>query len=374
MLQQCAACETWQYPPRDVCERCLAAALQWQAPPPDGELLADTTLHTSSNVYFRERTPWRTGSVRLHCGPVIICHVHDDCSVGDTVALTARLDRAGQGVLMALPQPLTQQWEYDAQLRELGCSPRHRRVLITDARATHTPALAEALLNAGATRIFVGESESWRFWRGRDALQRISGIELMPLDVTDTRSVQQLAAEIGGKTDILINNTGFVRDGDALSCKDTHFARMQMDVHYFGLMHLIQAFAPVMQARATDGVNNAIAWVNLLSAYALAPVPEFGCFAAANAAARALLLSLRNTMRSEGIRVTALYTGPDESDWYQPLPPPKMSDALLVRRTIDALQTGVEDVYCGDVASDIHERTRRDAKVLELELATNGKG
>ena len=107
MLQVCGECGTVQYPPRDACCNCLSVDLPWRDVPPMGTLLAETTVRTSTNLYFRERAPWRTGSVRLDAGPTIICHVHGDVERNGRVVLWNRLDRAGQGVLIAMPeQPL----------------------------------------------------------------------------------------------------------------------------------------------------------------------------------------------------------------------------------------------------------------------------
>ena len=51
-----------------------------------------TVGRVSSELYFRERQPWRTGLVRLDGGPVVIAHLHGDCAVGDRVALDIKLD------------------------------------------------------------------------------------------------------------------------------------------------------------------------------------------------------------------------------------------------------------------------------------------
>lgn len=373
-LQRCANCETWQYPARDACVNCLCPALLWQEINPAGELVAETTVQTSTQVYFRERTPWRMGTVKLDAGPVILCHVHGDVAAGARVALINRLDRAGQGVLLALPEKNTPHFEDDAQLRELTCHPKHRRILITDARAFAVAEIVQALLSAGAQTIFVGQSESWRSSPEIDALRNYERTEIVPLDVTDTRSVQELAAEIGAKTDILINTACFVRPGGVLSRGDTQFALEEIQVNYLGMMRLAQAFGPVMCARSADGVNSATAWVNILSAYALCNDPGYGCFSASHAAAHSLSQSLRAEFKRNGIRVSNLFTGATEDVWYQPLPPPKVSAAVLAKHLVNGLQEGLEDIYCGDVAKDLIERARAGYKVLELEMTAGNFG
>lgn len=371
-LQVCGECGEVIYPARDACNRCLSVDLRWQDVDPKGALLAETTVRTSTNLYFRERAPWRTGTVKMDAGPVVICHIHGDVDPRARVLLTLRLDRAGQGVLLAMPETPTPLMEDDPQLRAMTSDPKLRRVLIVDARSDNAPALAAALQKAGATTIFAGEAESWRPNPQRAALQAL-GVQILPLDVTDTKSVRELAGQIGGKVDILINNARFIRPGGVLDRGDTAFAQQEFDVNVLGLMRLAQAFGPGMCARTADGVNSAVAWVNILSAYALVNLPEFGSFAASQAAALSLGQSLRGEFRASGLRVMHVFVGPTDDDWHQPLPPPKVAPASLAADLVRGLQAGLEDVYAGDVARDWAERLRAGPKVLEREMTMGGR-
>lgn len=372
MLQVCGRCGHVQYPPRDACGSCLAVDLTWQDVSPDGRLLAETTVRTSTSVYFRERTPWRVGTVQLDAGPSVICHVHGDVSVDDRVRMVCRLDRSGQGVLFALPVVATANMEDDPHMREMTNDPKFRRVLITDGRNENAPALAKALADAGASLIFVGEAESWRPNPQRPALAAIDNVEILPLDVTDTASVKELLGEIGGKTDILINNARFVRPGGIIDRGDVNFARDEMDVNVFGMMRLAQAFGPAMKARGADGDNSAAAWVNILSVHAWSNLPAYGAFSASSAAALSLSQCLRAELWSGGVRVMNVFTGPTDDEWHQPLPPPKVQPEALARALIGGLKDGLEDVFVGDVARDLIERWRAGPKVLEREMIEAG--
>lgn len=373
-LQHCAECGAVQYPPRDACGECLATELAWKDTDPAGEIIAETTIRTSTKLYFRERMPWRAGTVKLDAGPAVICHLHGDCGRHGRVVLVNQLDRSGQAVLLALPDGRRPNMEDDPQLRAMTSDPKHRRVLVTDARNPNTPDIAKALLDAGATLVFIGESEVWRPSPGRDQLAAMKKVELLPLDVTDTRSVRELAGEIGGKTDILVNNARFVRPGGVTDRGDTAFARDEIEVNYMGLMRLAQAFGPGMCARTADGVNSAVAWVNILSVHALSNDPAYGCFSASNAAARSLSQSLRAEFRASGLRVMNLYCGPTEDEWHQPLPPPKVQPGAVARDLVRGLRDGLEEVWCGDVAKDVYERFRDGPNILERETTLAGDG
>jgi uncharacterized OB-fold protein len=102
-LQQCQRCSAIQYPPREVCHRCLSPELEWTLQAGLGRLIAQTTLHHSHEPFFRERLPWRLGLVRLEGGPSVVAHLH--CRVPAppaAVQVTARLDQSGQAVLIAM--------------------------------------------------------------------------------------------------------------------------------------------------------------------------------------------------------------------------------------------------------------------------------
>jgi NAD(P)-dependent dehydrogenase (short-subunit alcohol dehydrogenase family) len=215
--------------------------------------------------------------------------------------------------------------------------------------------------------VWIGIAEPWRQAPGLDALSKLAPIEPVPLDVTDEKSVRDLAGVIGGKVDILLNTAEFHRT-HGIADRGTETARAEMEVNYLGLLRLAQAFGPAMRARAAEGTVPATAWVNLLSIYALAALPAHGTFSASKAAAFALSQNLRAEMLQAGVRVVNVFPGPIDDEWNQLMPPPKLAPAALAQAIVAALRDGVEDVYPGDVAQDIVTRLRENRKVLEREL------
>ena len=367
-LQQCDDCQTVCHPPREACPKCLSLNLFWRDMPTGGELVAETIIRTSTNSYFRERTPWRTGTVKLDAGVTVMAHIHGDVEQGTRVRMIARTDKSGKGVMMALPEQETKNMADDRQLRELTCDPKHRRVLVTDCRTASGQALAKALSDAGASIVFAGISEAWRPYQGAEALAAIANVEIVPLDLTDTTSVKELAGEIGGKVDILVNNAEYVRPGGALDRDDVVTARDEMEVNYFGPLRLMQAFGGAMRSRGADGVNSACAWVQISSVYALANWPAYGCTSASQAAAVSLGQSLRGELAGSGVKVVNVFSGPLEEDWRQPLPPPKVTPQVLARDVVSGLRQGIEEIVVGDVAKDFMRRFREDPRVVEREL------
>ena len=396
-MQTCGDCGALQYPPREVCHQCLSERLVWKDADPRGTLIATTVLRHSNDLYFRERLPWKVGTVKMAAGPSVVAHVHEDCAEGGAVRLALKLDRSGQAVLHALPEKDTPNMNDAPQLRESTCDPKFRRVLVSDGKSAMGLAVARAMLDAGANAVFLGDPTSWKTVKAFDALvasdPRVQPVELdvprlMParglegdlfgfavalgdgveLDVTDTDSVDRLAASIGGKVEILVNTAAYLRDGGILGRKDVILARDAFEVNVLGMMRLAQAFGPGMGFRAADGSNNAVAWVNILSIHALAALPARGAWSASMAAALSAAQTLRAEFAGAGVRVMNVFPGPIDEEWEQLTPPPKLAPAAVAKAIVQGLQGGLEDVYVGDIAEELRTRLRENHKAVEREL------
>jgi len=285
------------------------------------------------------------------------------------VRVDARLDKSGQGVLLAFPIDEVPNMADDRQLREMTCDPKFRKVLVTDGKTSVGQAVARAVIDAGADLVWVGYAEPWKQVPGLAELEALPQVTLLPLDLSDSRSVKQTAAEIGGKVDILVNTAEVHRTEGIASRSGVETARSEMDVNYFGLLRLAQEFGPAMRSRGADGQSSATAWVNLLSIYALCNYPAHGTFSASKAAALSLSQCLRAEMRQGGVRVINVFPGPIDDEWNQALPPPKLSPGSLAKALVKALKDGVEDVYPGDVAQEWLARWQDSPKVLEREVS-----
>jgi NAD(P)-dependent dehydrogenase (short-subunit alcohol dehydrogenase family)/uncharacterized OB-fold protein len=368
VLQRCGACAAFCYPARDACPGCLSADLAFVEASRRGTLLCETTVRVPSDVYFRERAPWRIGLVGMECGPTMVAHLHADCQEGKPVVMSLQLDKSGQAVAFAHPTHETPDMTDDREWREMTADPKFRRGLVTNGRSAVGQEAVATLKAAGATTVFVGVAEPWRPFRGEDALRALQGVEIVPLDVADEKSVINLAADIGGKVDILVNTSEHIRAGGLLARRGTSVVRDEIDQAYLGFVHLAQAFGPAMRMRGADGVNSAAAWVNILSVYALENWPAYGAYSASQAACLSLSHCLRAELRPGGVKVINLFTGPLDTEWFQTVPPPKVAPRAVANAIVSALKNGLEDVFVGDVAEDIRQRLAANPKALEREL------
>lgn len=369
-LQHCAGCGAVQYPPREACATCLSTELEWRPTDGQGELLADTLVRHSQELYFRERAPWRTGLIRLDAGVSVVAHLTEGCPAAPArVVVQAALDRSGQAVLVAGPAGRAPVLAEDAKLRDLTADPRGRKILVTDAKSPVGQAMVKALAEAGAELVWAGEAEPWRKPPGWDAVTAMPGVTVVPLDVTDSKSVEELASELGFKVDILVNTAEYRRAHGLFGRAGVETAQAEMETNCFGLMRLAKAFGPVMRARGADGIaNSAVAWVNLLSVAALSNDPQRATYSVSQAAALSVAQALRAELRHGGVRVINLFPGPIDDEWNQEILPPKLAPAVLARAAVAALKGSVEDVFPGDVAEEWLARYRENPKALEKEL------
>ena len=364
-LQTCADCGAVQYPPRQICRECLSGDLHWKDVDNGGTLLAETTLQHSNDLFFRDRLPWRLGVVRSDLNLSMVVHLAEDCVPGERVRLSIGLDRAGNAVMAARPEKHSSGEEDDLQLREMTFDPKNRRALIVDGKTELGLGFAKSLLKRDARAIFVGVAQPWKASPYLEEIRKLERVTIYDLDVTDTDSVEELAATIGDKVEIMINNSYHLRPGGLMDRFDINVAHDEMEIHYHGLMRLAGLFGPAMRSRGADGQHGAVAWLNVLSAYAMVNNPELGTYSASQAAALSLSQCLRAEMTHGGVRVVNAFLGPIEDEWHQLALPPKLDPIVTADRIIKGLERGQEDIPIGAVAEEIIERLSENPKEIE---------
>lgn len=368
-LPCCAECGRFAWPIPELCPDCLLDITLRDAPT-DAVLIAATTAEVPAEPYFRERAPWRVGLVQMGCGPQALVHLHPLARSGDILHMTLMLDRAGQAVLHASPEGADM--TADPQWQHMTADPRGRRVLITDARHIAALPLARALAGAGAAAIYAGVPDMWKPLPLRADLESVPGLTLLPLDVTSDRSVEDLARDIGGKVEILVNTADLPRPGGLLGPTFQTDARAAMETVAFGLMRLARGFAPAMAGRGADGPLGAIAWVNVMSVFARAQPPGLAAYGAAHAAALAFSQSLRSDLGQGGVRLMTVLCGPTEDDWFQTFDPPRVTGKALADAIVSGLLRGLEEVVVGDLARDLMQRLVENPKAVERGFAAGG--
>ena len=211
-----------------------------------------------------------------------------------------------------------------------------KTALVTGANRGLGTAYAEALLAAGASKVYAGARDPSSVTQ--------PGLIPVKLDVTSRDDIAAAAAQCGD-VDILINNAGIsLRGVKLLEGNAEHALRDQLDVNVFGILHMSRAFAPVLRA------NGGGAIVNMLSALSWLSLPTSATYSMSKAAAWALTNGLRNELRAQGTLVVGVHAGYIDTDMVRHVDAPKSKPEDIAQRVIAGLLIGDEEVLA-DAAS-----------------------
>ena len=160
------------------------------------------------------------------------------------------------------------------------------------------------------------------------------------LDLLDHASVVAAAAAAPDVT-LLVNNAG-ISTGAALVTGDLAEVRREMDTHFWGTLHVIRAFSPVL---ATNGGG---AIVNVLSALSWFAAPGSGSYSAAKAAEWNLTNGVRLELAAQGTLVQGVLLGAADTDIAAGYDGPKIDPRDVPRRSLDGLTDGAIEVVVDD--------------------------
>jgi NAD(P)-dependent dehydrogenase (short-subunit alcohol dehydrogenase family) len=124
-------------------------------------------------------------------------------------------------------------------------------------------------------------------------------------------------------------------------------SRQQLEVNFFGMLRMAQAFAPVL-ARNGGG-----ALLNVLSIASWLNRPLLGTYGASKSAAWALTNGLRHELRAQGTQVTALHMGFVDTDLTRGIDAPKSTPEAIVRAAFDGLEAGAEEVLADELTRQV---------------------
>lgn len=229
-----------------------------------------------------------------------------------------------------------------------------KTVLVTGAAGGIGQALVRAFLAAGAREVIAA---------GRRAPVPAERVTPLVLDLSDERSVAAAAAACAPRVDVLVNNAGVNGNSGALFPRDPASAAQEMDINYFGLLRMLRAFAPAMQARGGGAI------VNMLTMLSHMNLPLMGSYCASKAAALSLTQAARAELAASGVKVIAILPSAVDTAMAAKAPPPKLSPDEVAQATVQAIRDETEEVYPGPVATEFMATLRKEPKVLEKRLA-----
>ena len=163
-----------------------------------------------------------------------------------------------------------------------------------------------------------------------------------------------------GSLDVLVNNAGIALYDD-LSKDDT--IGQQLEVNFFGPLHLIRAVLPALKKSRGAILNN-------LSMAAIAPMPVVSGYSISKAAAFNMTQLLRALLSSEGVTVHSVVLGPVDADMNRGYNIPKATTESAAVGIFDGLQNGEDYVFPDPASQSIAEDWRNGvAYALERQIA-----
>ena len=233
-------------------------------------------------------------------------------------------------------------------------------ILVTGANRGIGAAYVAEFLKAGAKKIYLGV-------RNPDSVADVvaeNPDKLVPLklDVTNSDDIKA-AAQTAQDVDILVNNAGIFLP-DSLHGEDALTnARKQMDVNYFGVLELTQAFAPILK---NNGGGTAITVSSIVGHVTM---PGLMTYCASKYAVQSLILSMRLDLAEQGTKVIGVYPGPIDTKMAEDIDMDKFPPSLVAQETIKAIENGEEEVFPDAFAQATYQAFRDDPKAFEKQMA-----
>jgi len=143
-------------------------------------------------------------------------------------------------------------------------------------------------------------------------LASLSGVIVLPLDVTSTESVESAVAAVVarfGRLDAVVNNAGYAVDGVFEGADDATILR-QFETNVFGLMRVTRAAIPVMRRQGSGTL------VQVSSMGGRVTFPLYSIYHATKWAVEGFSESLAFELRPFGIRMRLVEPGAIRTDFY----------------------------------------------------------
>lgn len=212
--------------------------------------------------------------------------------------------------------------------------------LVTGANRGIGLAFTRELLARGARKVYAGARDP--------STIKQPGVEAVRLDVTKPEQIMAAVAHAGDVA-LLVNNAGVGLEGGFLAHDSEELARLQLETNFFGILRMSKAVAPVLAANGGGAVLNVLSiasWVNS---------GRLAAYAASKAAAWSLTNSLRYELAGQKTQVLALHMGFVDTDLVRTIDAPKTGADVIVKRALDALESGLEEVLADEITLQVKQ-------------------
>ncbi|MES2360849.1 MAG: SDR family oxidoreductase [Pseudomonadota bacterium] len=206
-------------------------------------------------------------------------------------------------------------------------------VLVTGANRGIGQAFARELLARGARKVYAGVRDPASITQ--------AGVQALRLDVNKPEDVAAAAA-LAPDVTLVINNAGIAQPGGFLAADSEDVARRIFETNFFAVLRMSKAFAPLLKN------NGGGALLNVLSVASWVNGGELAAYSASKSAAWSLTNALRSELAAQKTQVLGLHMAYVDTDLTRGLDAPKSSPAEIVKRALDGLESGLDEVLADE--------------------------
>lgn len=212
-------------------------------------------------------------------------------------------------------------------------------VLVTGANRGIGLAFVRELLARGARKVYAAA-------RDPSTITPQPGVQALRLDVNNPEDVAAAAA-LASDVTLVINNAGIAQPGGFMAADSEEVMRRIFETNVLGVLRVSKAFAPVLQA------NGGGALLNVLSVASWVNGGELAAYSASKSAAWSLTNALRHELAAQKTQVLGLHMAYVDTDLTRGFDVPKTSPVQIVRRALDGLETGADEVLADELTQHV---------------------
>ena len=232
--------------------------------------------------------------------------------------------------------------------------------LVTGANRGIGRAITEGFLKAGATKVYAAVRDTSSVNELIDKYgERVVAVKF---DLTKKETIDE-AAKIAGDVNIVVSNAGVIKLSTPVDEGMVEALKYQMEGNVFPLIHLAQAFGPVLKE------NGGGAFIQMNSLASIKNFLPFTAYSASKAASYSVTQGLRDAWADQGTHVISVIAGPIKTDMSESagMAEGAPSPSLVAEGILSALKSGDFFVYPDEMAQSVAEIYGPYAKnVLEI--------
>ena len=187
-------------------------------------------------------------------------------------------------------------------------------------------------------------------------------VEALQLDITNDAQIAAAAKKCKDVT-LLINNAGINLKTGIIAGKSADNARAEFNTNFFGTFAVTRAFSPVL------GANGGGAIVNMLSILGRVSLPAYGSYCASKAACLLMTQGTRAELAKQGTLVVGVMPGATDTDVERDYKGHKENPYDVATAALDAVESGTEDAYPGQMAGGVSAGLAANPKAVEKEFS-----